>query len=154
MASSNCLFLWYCWTSTVHNFNTLGTSAHSLIQKLHSISTSDIITLGHLGISCLASSSSSSWIIDSGASTYMTSKFTIFFTFRTFFAPSLVFVNGSSKRTVTGTVNLTSLTLTDVNYILRVSFNLVFVSHLIKTFPCSITFLFRHVLFRTVRGKS
>ena len=49
------------------------------IQKLHSVSTLDVVTLAHLGISYLASSSPSSWIIDPGASTHMTDKFTGFY---------------------------------------------------------------------------
>jgi len=50
----------------------------SLMQKMHSVSTSDIATLAHLGISYLANSSLSSWITDFAVSTYMTSKSTVF----------------------------------------------------------------------------
>ena len=99
---------------------------------MHSISTSGIATLAHLGISCLASSLPS-WIIDSGVSTYMIGKFTIFFfTFHTSSsAPFVIFANGSSKSIIgSGTVNLTSsLALFDVNYVFMfrlISYLLVF----------------------------
>ena len=114
---------------------------NSLIQKMHSISTSDITILTHPGVFYLASSSPSSWIIDSGVSTYMSSKFTVFFTFHTSSAPSIVFFDGSFKcSTATDTVNLTSLALTDVNYIPYIPFNLIFLSCLTKALLCSITF--------------
>jgi len=64
-----CLCIWF------HDLN-LKLSMTPLIQKMHSISASDIAILAHLTISCLASSSHSSWIIDSGVSTYMTCKST------------------------------------------------------------------------------
>jgi len=115
---------------TAHDSHTLGTSADeyvtisnfeydSLIQKIHPVSTLDIAILAHLGISYLASSSPSFWIIDSGASIHMTSKSIVFLTFHTFSIPSIVFAYGSFKHSAgNGTVNLTSsLALTDVNYI-------------------------------------
>ena len=109
----------------------------SLIQKMHLVFTSDIATLTHSGISCLVSSLISSWIIDSGASTHITRKYTVFFTFHTSSVPSIVFAYDNSKCS-TGAVNLTSLALTDVNYIPRVPFNLTSMSHLTKNFQCSI----------------
>ena len=76
----------------------------------------------------------------------MTDKSTFFFIFHTTSsASSIVFADGSSKHdtgTDTETVNLTSLALTDVNYILHVPFNLVSVSHLTNAFQYSITFFF------------
>jgi len=97
-------------------------------------------TLAHPGISCLASSLPSSWLIDTGLSTHMTGKCTIFFTFHTSF-PFIVFANSSFKHsTGGGTGSLISLTLIDVNYIPHAFFNLVYVSHLTKTLRCSITF--------------
>jgi len=70
-------------SSIVHDSNIFSTFADepvtlskseydSLIQNMHSVSTSDIATLAHPDISYLARSSPSSWIIDSGASIYMT----------------------------------------------------------------------------------
>ena len=112
----------------LHMTNTLGTSADeivtlskfyydSLIQKMHSVSTSDMATLAHPGISYLASSSPSFWISDCGASTDMTGKFTVFFTFHTSYASYIVFTDGSFNYT-TGTINFTSsLPLTNINYI-------------------------------------
>jgi len=62
------------WLSTAHDSNTLGricdlskSKYDYLIQKTHSVSTSDIAIMAHPGISYLASSSLSSWIIDFGA---------------------------------------------------------------------------------------
>jgi len=94
----------------------------SLIQKIYSVSTLDNATLTHPGISCLASSSLSFWITDSGASTHMISKSIVFSTFHISFAPSIVSADGSSKHiTGIGTVNLiSSLTLTNINYISHV----------------------------------
>jgi len=107
---------------------------------MHSVFTLDIATLIHLSISYLVSSLPSSWIINSSASTHMTGKSTIFFTFHLSSAPSVVFADGSFKHSIS-TVNLTfSLALTNVNYIPHVSFNLVSVSSLIKAFQCSLTF--------------
>jgi len=75
--ASSCYLSGTAVSSTSFCSNTLVTFANesvilskseydSLIQKLHSVSTSDIVTLVHSGISYLASSSPSSWIIDSG----------------------------------------------------------------------------------------
>ena len=142
------------FSSTAHNttappifaddFVTLSRSEYNfLIQKMHSVSTSDIVILAHSGISYLVSSLPSSWIIDSSASTHMTSKSIAFFTFsHTSYVPSVVFVDGSSKSiTGSGTVNLTSsLALFDVNNIHHVLFNLASVSHLTKTLNFSKTF--------------
>jgi len=114
---------------------------------MYSVSTSDITTLAYLVISYLVSSSPSSWINESGASTYMTGKFIVFSILHTTScASSIVFDDGSSKRSIsTGTINLTSsLTRTDVNYISHVLFNLVFVNRLTKALQCSITFSFLH----------
>jgi len=56
----------------VFSLMTLSKSEYDyLIQKMHSVSTSDIATLAYLGISCLASSSLSSWIIDSSVSAHV-----------------------------------------------------------------------------------
>jgi len=57
---------------------------------MHSVFTLDIATLIHLSISYLVSSLPSSWIINSSASTHMTGKSTIFFTFHTSSTPSIV----------------------------------------------------------------
>ena len=46
---------------------------------------------------------------------------------------------GNSKCNISS-INLTSLTLTDINYIPHVPFNFVFVSRLTKTLQCFITF--------------
>jgi len=80
-------------SSTVHDSNTLDTFADesvniskseydSLIQKMHSVSTSDNATLTHSDISYLASSSLLFSIIDPGASTRMIDKSTYFFNFQ------------------------------------------------------------------------
>ena len=84
-----------------HDSNTLGTFTNeyvtlskseydSLIQKMQSVSTSDITTLVHSSISYLASSSPSSWIIDSDLSTHVTGKSTIFH-FSHIYVPFIVF---------------------------------------------------------------
>ena len=68
----------------------------SLIQKMQSVPTLDTANLAHPSISYLVSSSLSFWIIDSGALTHMTDV--VFSTFHTTFsAPSISFVDGSSK---------------------------------------------------------
>ena len=101
----------------------------SLIQKMHSVSTSYKATLTHLGIFCLASSSPSSWIIGSSVSTPMTDKSAVFFTFHTIFAASfIVFAAGNSKHSIDISNLTSSLALTDVNS--HVSFNLVSMSRL------------------------
>ena len=72
-------------SSITHDSNTLDIFANeyvtlskfdydSLIQNMHLVSTSDMATLADPGISYLASSSLSSWLIDSGASTHITDR--------------------------------------------------------------------------------
>ena len=110
---------------------------------MQSTTTFDVATLVHTGISCLTSSTSSSWIIDSGASIHLTGKSTLFSTFNpSSIAYIITLADGSSKFiTGTGTVHPTSsLVLFDAHHIYGVPFNLLYVSRLIKSLNCTITF--------------
>ena len=81
-----------------------------LLNKMQPTTTFDVATLIHTGISCLTSSTSSSWIIDSGASIHLTGKSTLFSTFNpSSIAYIFTLADGSSKFiTGTGTVHPTS----------------------------------------------
>jgi len=119
-----------------------------LIEKMHSVSTSDIAILAYPSISCLASSLPS-WIIDFGVLTHMIAKSTVFSILHTSSsAPSVVFADGSFKSiTDSGTVNLTSsLALCGVNYVPHIPFNLIFVNHLTYTLNYSITFFPSYII--------
>ena len=68
---------------------------------IQSLQTLDMAILAHSGIYCLVSLSLSSLIINSGVSTRMAGKSTIFFTFHTSSVTFIVFVDSSKYSTVT-----------------------------------------------------
>ena len=118
LSSSNTRVSTALLTST-DDFVTLTRSKYdSLIQKIYSVFTSDTAILTHSG-SYLASSSRSSWIINSDVSMHMISKSTIFSTLHTLI-PLLLFFTACNFKSISGTSTLISLlTLSEVNYVPR-----------------------------------
>ena len=113
---------------------------------------SDIATLTHSGISCLVNSSPFYWVIDSGASTHFTGKFTLFSAFNRSNTTLVTFVDDNSKY-ITHTFNpISSLSLFDVHRIHGVPVNLLYVSSLIKSMD-SITFSPTSCVFEDLQTK-
>ena len=86
-------------------------------------------------------SSSSTWVIDSGATDHMTSNSSLFTTFQSQPTTSIVtLANGSTSCVLRSrTIHLTPLlTLTSVMSLPQFSFNLIYVSKLTRTLKCSI----------------
>ena len=88
-------------------------------------------------------SSSSAWVIDSGATDHMTCNSSLFTTFYSHPSTSTVtLANGSTSCVLgSGTIHLTPLiTLTSIMSLPQLSFNLISVSKLTRTLNCSIPF--------------
>ena len=91
--------------------------------------------------------SSSTWVIDSGATGHMTSNSSLFTTFQSHPYTSNVILAQGSTSCVLGswTIHSTSLlTLTSVLSLPQFSFNLISVSKLTHTLNCSISFFLDH----------
>ena len=89
-------------------------------------------------------SSSSTWVIDSGAINHMIDNSSLFITFQSHPSTSTVTLVDGSTSCVLGseTIHLTPLiTLTSVMSFPQFSFNLIYVSKLTRTLNCSISFV-------------
>ena len=92
---------------------------------------------------CLVSSSSSEWVIDSGATYHMTGNSSLFSTFQSQPSPSTVTLTDGSHSCVLGSgtiVPTPSIPLTSVLSLPNFSFNLMSVSKLTRTLKCYISF--------------
>ena len=93
---------------------------------------------------CLVSSSSSEWVIDSGATDHMTGNSSLFSTFQSQPSPSTVTLADGSHSCVLGSgtiVPTPSIPLTSVLSLPNFSFNLMSVSKLTRALKCYISFL-------------
>ena len=125
-------------------------------KSLKSAST-PITTLVELGKTntCFISSSST-WVIDSGATDHMTGNSSLFTTFQSHPSTSIVtLANGSTSCVLgSGTIHLTSLiSFTYVMSLPQFSFNLIFVSKLTRTLNCSISFFPDYCLIQDLSTK-
>ena len=94
---------------------------------------------------CLVSSSSSEWVIDSGATDHMTGNSSLFSTFQSQSSPSTVTLADGSHSCVLGSgtiVPTPSIPLTSVLSLPNFSFNLISVSKLTRTLKCYISHSF------------
>ena len=118
---------------------------HLYQESLKSTST-PIATIAESGNrnTCLVSSSSSEWVIDSGATDHMTGNSRLYSTFQSHPSPSTVTLADGSHSTVLGSGSICptpSLPLSSVLNLPNFSFNLVSVSKLTRALNCSDTML-------------
>ena len=100
--------------------------------------------------------SSSTWVIDFGATDHMTSNFSLFTMFQSHPSTSTaILVDGSTSCVLTsGTIHPTPLiTLTFVLSLPQFSFNLVSMSKLTRTLNCGISFFLDHCLIQDLSTK-
>ena len=105
---------------------------------------------------CLVSSSSSEWVIDSGATDHMTGNSSLFSTFRSQPSPSTVTLADGLHSCVlrSGTIVPTpSIPLTSVLSLPNSSFNLMSVSKLTRVLKCYISFFPDFCLFQDLMTK-
>ena len=105
---------------------------------------------------CLASSSSSKWVIDYGATYHMTGNSSLFSTFQSQPSPSIVTLEDGSQSCVLGSgtiVPTSSNPLTSVLSLPNFSFNLMFVSKLTRELKCYISFFPNFCLFQDLMTK-
>uniref|UniRef100_A0A2N9EN83 Integrase catalytic domain-containing protein n=1 Tax=Fagus sylvatica TaxID=28930 RepID=A0A2N9EN83_FAGSY len=123
----------------------------SLLQRANA-SSSLLIASGN---TCLHSSSSPSWVIDSGASDHMTGNSSLLSHTSSPCSPSFVTVANGTKTPVQGkgTVTTSDLTLSDVLYLPEFPFNLLSVHKLTLALNCSIAFYPSHCEFQDLKTK-
>ena len=105
---------------------------------------------------CLVSSSSSKWVIDSGATDHMTSNSSLFSTFQSQPSPSTITLADGSHSCVLGSgtiVPTPSIPLASVLSLPNFSFNLMFVSKLTRALKCYISFFPDFCLFQDLMTK-
>ena len=113
-------------------------------DSLRSSSTSitAIVESGNLN-KCLVSSSSSEWVIDSGATDHMTGNSSLFSTFQSQPSPSTVALADGSHSCVLGSGTIVPtpfIPLTSVLSLPNFSFNLMSVSKFTRALKCYISF--------------
>ena len=126
------------------------------LKSLQSASTSinTLIESGKTNICFI--SSSSTWVIDSGATDHMTCNSSLFTTFQSHPSTSNITLVDESTSCVLGpwTIHPTPLiTLTYVLSLPQFSFNLIYVSKLTHTLNCSISFFLDHCLIQDLSTK-
>ena len=105
---------------------------------------------------CLVSSSSSEWVIDSGATDHMTGNSSLFSTFQSQSPPSTVTLADGSHSCVLGSgtiVPTPSIPLTSVLSLPNFSFNLMSVSKVTRALKCYISFFPDFCLFQDLMTK-
>uniref|UniRef100_A0A2N9J5R8 Integrase catalytic domain-containing protein n=1 Tax=Fagus sylvatica TaxID=28930 RepID=A0A2N9J5R8_FAGSY len=127
------------------------TEYDSLLQRANA-SSSLLIASGN---TCLHSSSSPSWVIDSGASDHMTGNSSLLSHTSSPCSPSFVTVANGTKTPVQGkgTVTTSDLTLSDVLYLPEFPFNLLSVHKLTLALNCSVAFYPSHCEFQDLKTK-
>jgi transposase InsO family protein len=127
------------------------TEYDSLLQRANA-SSSLLIASGN---TCLHSSSSPSWVIDSGASDHMTGNCSLLSHTSSPCSPSFVTVANGTKTPVQGkgTVTTSDLTLSDVLYLPEFPFNLLSVHKLTLALNCSVAFYPSHCEFQDLKTK-
>jgi transposase InsO family protein len=127
------------------------TEYDSLLQRANA-SSSLLIASGN---TCLHSSSSPSWVIDSGASDHMTGNSSLLSHTSSPCSPSFVTVANGTKTPVQGkgTVTTSDLTLSDVLYLPEFPFNLLSVHKLTLALNCSVAFYPPHCEFQDLKTK-
>ncbi|KAJ9558572.1 hypothetical protein OSB04_013186 [Centaurea solstitialis] len=148
---------------TSGNHNTVTISAEEYARLLETKnSTAPTATFDETGNSstCLLSSTSE-WVIDSGASDHMTGNPTLFSTFDKYMSPSYVTIADGSASFVLGpgTIELTpSVSLSYVLSLPKFSFNLLSVSRITRALNCSVEFfpefcVFKDLLMKKIIGR-
>uniref|UniRef100_A0A2N9FSY0 Integrase catalytic domain-containing protein n=1 Tax=Fagus sylvatica TaxID=28930 RepID=A0A2N9FSY0_FAGSY len=127
------------------------TEYDSLLQRANA-SSSLLIASGN---TCLHSSSTPSWVIDSGASDHMTGNSSLLSHTSSPCSPSFVTVANGTKTPVQGkgTVTTSDLTLSDVLYLPEFPFNLLSVHKLTLALNCSVAFYPSHCEFQDLKTK-
>jgi hypothetical protein len=127
------------------------TKYDSLLQHANTSSSSLIASSN----TCLHSSSSPSWVIDSGASDHMTGNSSFISHITSTCSPSFVTVANGTKTPVQGkgTITTSDLTLSNVLYLPQFSFNLLSVHKLTVALNCSVAFYPSHCEFQDLKTK-
>jgi len=128
------------------------------VQQLEASNFSSTATLAYTSnmASFSTLSPSTSWVIDSGASSHMTSKQELFSSnHNSSSSLEVMLANGSSTQVVgLGTVSLRpSLSLSSVLYVPQLPSNLLSVNQLTKTLSCSVTFYPSYCVFQDLQTK-
>uniref|UniRef100_A0A2N9H3N1 Integrase catalytic domain-containing protein n=1 Tax=Fagus sylvatica TaxID=28930 RepID=A0A2N9H3N1_FAGSY len=158
----------FCWKlhgkpawanhATVDGDNSTPSEEQVLISKaeydsiLQRASSSSMVASGN---TCLHSSSSPSWVIDSGASDHMTGNSSLLSNISDPCSPFSVTVANGTKTPVQGigTVSTPNLTFSNVLYLPEFPFNLLSVHKLTVALHCSIAFFPSYCVFQDLKTK-
>jgi hypothetical protein len=158
----------FCWKlhgkpawanhATVDGDNSTPSEEQVLISKaeydsiLQRASSSSMVASGN---TCLHSSSSPSWVIDSGASDHMTGNSSLLSNISDPCSPFSVTVANGTKTPVQGigTVSTPNLTFSNVLYLPEFPFNLLSVHKLTVALHCSIVFFPSYCVFQDLKTK-
>uniref|UniRef100_A0A2N9FBM1 Integrase catalytic domain-containing protein n=1 Tax=Fagus sylvatica TaxID=28930 RepID=A0A2N9FBM1_FAGSY len=158
----------FCWKlhgkpawanhATVDGDNSTPSEEQVLISKaeydsiLQRASSSSMVASGN---TCLHSSSSPSWVIDSGASDHMTGNSSLLSNISDPCSPFSVTVANGTKTPVQGigTVSTPNLTFSNVLYLPEFPFNLLSVHKLTIALHCSIAFFPSYCVFQDLKTK-
>uniref|UniRef100_A0A2N9IEJ3 Integrase catalytic domain-containing protein n=1 Tax=Fagus sylvatica TaxID=28930 RepID=A0A2N9IEJ3_FAGSY len=144
--------------ATVDGDNSTPSEEQVLISKaeydsiLQRASSSSMVASGN---TCLHSSSSPSWVIDSGASDHMTGNSSLLSNISDPCSPFSVTVANGTKTPVQGigTVSTPNLTFSNVLYLPEFPFNLLSVHKLTVALHCSIAFFPSYCVFQDLKTK-
>ena len=137
-------------TNELTRFHLCQTSLQSLSTPITTIAESSNPN------TCLVSSSSSEWIIDSGAIDHMTGNSSLFSTFQSQSSPSIVTLADGSQSCVLGSGTIfptPSIPLSSVSSLPKFSFNLVSVSKLTRALKCCVSFFPDYCIFQDLMTK-
>ena len=125
-------------------------------ESLKRASTPSTMLVGSGNPNTCLISSSSKWVIDSGATDHMTSKSSLFTTFQPHSSTSTITLADGSTSCILGswTIHPTPLiTLTSILSLSQFSFNLISVSKLTLTLNCNISFCLYYYLIHDLLTK-
>ena len=133
------------------------TRFHLYQESLKSPSTSvTAITESGNTNTCIVTSSSSEWVIDSIATDHMTSNSSLFCTFQSQLSPSTVTLANGSQSCVLGSGTIFPTPSIPLSFVLSLpsfSFNLVSVSKQTRALKCCVSFFLDYCLFQDLMTK-
>ena len=141
--------------SQIRGSVTISKDEHSQLLKLQTTQLASTSIASQTDTSIACTSSSPTWIFDSGASDHMTGMQYVFSSFNPSVHPGVTLANGSCVPVSgSGSVNIfANLSLPSVLHVPSLPFNLMSVSKLTKQLNCSVTFFSDSVVVQDLKTR-